>query len=111
VVAVLYTIPWDSFIIRRGVWTYEKDAVVGTFLDIPYEELCFFCIQTTMTSLFTALVFNFNSSPLDGLLKPGRPSDASYDTTISILIFGLRAGFDELSNFNEAWTYFAAIIW
>lgn len=109
--AVLYTIPWDSFIIRRGVWTYEKDSVVGTFLEIPYEELSFFCIQTTMTSLLTALIFNFNSSPLDGLLKPGRSSDARYNTAICILLFGLLAGYVEISHGNEEWTYFAAIIW
>ena len=52
VVAVTATIPWDSYLIRTGVWTYPKDSVLGYSLwSIPAEELFFFVIQTYITSL------------------------------------------------------------
>ncbi|KAF8309327.1 terpenoid synthase, partial [Clavulina sp. PMI_390] len=52
IVAVVYTIPWDSYLIRSHVWTYPPDAILGPkFLDIPAEELFFFIIQTHITSV------------------------------------------------------------
>lgn len=55
-VAVTATIPWDSYLIRTGVWTYPEDGVLGYALwDIPIEELFFFVIQTVITSLLYVL--------------------------------------------------------
>lgn len=49
-IAVLATIPWDSYLIRQNVWTYPPDAIIGpTFWSIPAEELFFFVIQTYIT--------------------------------------------------------------
>lgn len=51
-IAVVATIPWDSYLIRHNVWTYPHDAIVGpTFWSIPAEELFFFVIQTYITSM------------------------------------------------------------
>jgi 15-cis-phytoene synthase/lycopene beta-cyclase len=51
-VAVSATIPWDSYLIRRRIWSYPPDVVVGyTLYDIPAEELFFFVIQTFNTSI------------------------------------------------------------
>ncbi|KAL8820811.1 MAG: hypothetical protein Q9223_001035 [Gallowayella weberi] len=51
-IAVISTLPWDSYLIRRRIWTYPLDAIVGpTFLRIPAEEIFFFVIQTYNTSL------------------------------------------------------------
>ena len=45
--------PWDSYLIRNGIWTYPPDAVLGiTVFQIPLEELFFFVIQTYGTCLF-----------------------------------------------------------
>lgn len=55
-VAVTATIPWDSYLIRTGVWTYPEASVLGpTLYSIPIEELFFFVIQTYITSLFYIL--------------------------------------------------------
>lgn len=37
--------PWDSWIIRKGVWSYPAGSVVGTALDVPFEEYAFFLIR------------------------------------------------------------------
>lgn len=51
-IAVLSTIPWDSYLIRTGVWSYPPNAVLGpTLFDIPLEEIFFFVIQTFNTTL------------------------------------------------------------
>lgn len=50
IIAVVATIPWDSYLIRQKVWTYPPDAIVGpTLWSIPAEELFFFIIQTYIT--------------------------------------------------------------
>ncbi|ERF73949.1 hypothetical protein EPUS_05372 [Endocarpon pusillum Z07020] len=56
-VAVIYTIPWDSYLIHTKVWTYPPHGILGpTLCEIPLEELFFFVIQTYMTSLLYILV-------------------------------------------------------
>ncbi|KAH8171652.1 squalene/phytoene synthase domain-containing protein [Sarocladium implicatum] len=55
-VAVIATIPWDSYLIRTGVWSYPPGGVLGPSLfAIPIEELFFFVIQTFITSLLYIL--------------------------------------------------------
>lgn len=51
--AVVYAAatPWDAYLVRNGVWGYSSKPVLGTFLDVPYEEYFFFGIQTLITSL------------------------------------------------------------
>ena len=51
-IAVVATIPWDSYLIRTGVWTYPDDGILGpTAFSIPIEELFFFVIQTYIASM------------------------------------------------------------
>ncbi|TVY41851.1 Bifunctional lycopene cyclase/phytoene synthase [Lachnellula subtilissima] len=60
-IAVVSTIPWDSYLIRRKIWTYPPSVIIGPRLfSIPAEELFFFVIQTYNTSL----VYFFLSKPL-----------------------------------------------
>ncbi|KAL8727951.1 MAG: hypothetical protein Q9166_005716 [cf. Caloplaca sp. 2 TL-2023] len=59
-IAVVSTTPWDSYLIRRRIWTYPTDAIVGpTLFEIPAEEIFFFVIQTYNTSL----LYLFASKP------------------------------------------------
>ena len=56
-IAVVATIPWDSYLIRNNVWSYPRDAVLGpAWFSIPAEELFFFGIQTYNTSLLYLMV-------------------------------------------------------
>ena len=50
--AVVYTTPWDNYLVYRGVWTYPADAVVATIGYVPVEEYAFFVIQTVIAGLF-----------------------------------------------------------
>ncbi|KAI9824353.1 MAG: hypothetical protein M1826_007375 [Phylliscum demangeonii] len=56
-VATTATTPWDSYLIRRRIWTYPPNAVLGpVFFAIPAEELFFFVIQTYNTTLLYLLL-------------------------------------------------------
>ncbi|KAI0426900.1 hypothetical protein F5Y09DRAFT_317590 [Xylaria sp. FL1042] len=56
-IAFFATLPWDSYLIRHGIWTYPPDAIIGPLLfGIPAEELFFFIIQTYITTLLYILL-------------------------------------------------------
>lgn len=58
ILAFSATLPWDSYLIKTGVWTYPPEVIIGPkWLGIPYEELFFFVIQTYITSL-VYILFN-----------------------------------------------------
>ncbi|MFW6321555.1 MAG: lycopene cyclase domain-containing protein [Halohasta sp.] len=50
--AVLYTLPWDAALIRRGVWSYGSGVVAGRFWGVPVGEILFFVLQPILTSLW-----------------------------------------------------------
>ena len=50
--AVVYTTPWDNFLIRTGVWSYDADRVVATIGYVPVEEYAFFILQPLLTGLW-----------------------------------------------------------
>ncbi|KAF7867333.1 hypothetical protein EAF04_005416 [Stromatinia cepivora] len=56
-IAVVSTIPWDSYLIQRKIWTYPSNVIVGPKLfSIPVEEHFFFVIQTYNTTLLYLLL-------------------------------------------------------
>ncbi|KAI1411439.1 Squalene/phytoene synthase-domain-containing protein [Hypoxylon sp. FL1857] len=56
-VAFFATLPWDSYLVRHGIWTYPPDAIAGPRLfSVPAEELFFFVIQTYITSMLYVLL-------------------------------------------------------
>ncbi len=56
-IAVVSTIPWDSYLIRRKIWTYPPRVIIGpTLFSIPAEEIFFFIIQTYNTTLLYLLL-------------------------------------------------------
>jgi lycopene cyclase domain-containing protein len=52
-IAVVYTTPWDNYLVAKGVWGYPPERVVGVVLGyVPLEEYTFFVLQTVMTGLW-----------------------------------------------------------
>lgn len=56
VIAVIYTTPWDNYIVFHKAWWYRNDAIIGTIGYVPIEEYFFFVIQTFCTAVFTSLM-------------------------------------------------------
>ena len=49
-IALLYTTPWDNYLVATRVWWYNPQLVLGITLGwVPLEEYAFFILQTAMT--------------------------------------------------------------
>lgn len=51
-IALVYTTPWDNYLVRSGVWSYGEDRVLGTIGYVPIEEYLFFVLQPLLTGLW-----------------------------------------------------------
>jgi putative membrane protein len=53
IVAVLYTLPWDSHLIALRVWWYDPARINGLAIGgVPFEEVAFFVLQTLLAGLW-----------------------------------------------------------
>ena len=69
VIAVVYTTPWDNYLVATNVWWYDELLVNGLVLGwVPIEEYLFFVLQTLLTGFLTAY--------LVGMVKPSEPKSA-----------------------------------
>lgn len=56
IIALVYTTPWDNYLIYKGVWGYPPGRVLFAVGYVPFEEYLFFVLQTMITSLFFYLL-------------------------------------------------------
>ncbi len=61
-IALVFTTPWDNYLVWREVWTYGPDRVIGTIGYVPVEEYLFFVLQPLLTGAFLLWIW-----------KPDRP--------------------------------------
>ncbi|NUM47947.1 MAG: lycopene cyclase domain-containing protein [Anaerolineales bacterium] len=55
-IALVYTTPWDNYLVATGVWFYNPELVTGiVFGWVPIEEYTFFVLQPIMVGLWLAL--------------------------------------------------------
>lgn len=53
ILAVVYTTPWDNYLVATGVWYYNPDLVTGiVFGYVPIEEYTFFVLETILSGLW-----------------------------------------------------------
>jgi lycopene cyclase domain-containing protein len=55
VIALLYTTPWDNYLVWRQVWGYPQDRVLFRLGYVPVEEYLFFVLQPLVTGAFALL--------------------------------------------------------
>lgn len=68
-IALIYTTPWDNYLVASGVWWYDPTLVTGiTFGWVPIEEYTFFILQPIMTGLW--LLFLARRVRADGAFTP-----------------------------------------
>jgi lycopene beta-cyclase len=59
-VALIYTTPWDNYLVATRVWWYDPNLVLGiTFGYVPIEEYTFFLVQPLMVGLWTLWISRF----------------------------------------------------
>lgn len=73
-IALIYTTPWDNYLVATGVWWYAPDLVTGITLGwVPLEEYVFFILQPIMTGLLLLSVFRYaplSTEPLNSRIRP-----------------------------------------
>jgi lycopene cyclase domain-containing protein len=53
VIAVVYTTPWDNYLVATRVWWYDPQLVTGLVIGwVPIEEYTFFVVQPIMAGLW-----------------------------------------------------------
>ena len=58
-IAVLYTTPWDNYLVATGVWYYDPRLVLNhTIGYVPLEEYVFFILQAFLSGLFGVWLWN-----------------------------------------------------
>jgi lycopene cyclase domain-containing protein len=58
--ALLYTTPWDNFLVWKGVWGYPEGRVLLRIGYVPLEEYLFFLLQPLLTG---ALLLRLAGAP------------------------------------------------
>ncbi len=60
IVAVVYTTPWDNYLVATKVWWYNPGLVVGFVIGyVPIEEYTFFVLQTLLTVAWLLLLMRY----------------------------------------------------
>lgn len=63
IIALLYTTPWDNFLVANRIWYYDTAKVLGIVIGyVPLEEYSFFVLQTFFVGCFTITFFGNNLS-------------------------------------------------
>lgn len=89
VVALVYTTPWDNYLVKNEVWWYGADRVLAVIGYVPVEEYAFFVLQTFLTGIFFYLL----RTPVSVGFTPDRVSKQTGVIFWSILTL---AGFSAL---------------
>jgi lycopene cyclase domain-containing protein len=70
IIAVIYTTPWDNYLVATRVWWYNPDLVTGVVIwYVPIEEYTFFILQPLLTGAWLYLMarhmrLNISDAPL-----------------------------------------------
>ena len=104
-IAVIYTTPWDNYLVATGVWYYNPELVTGiVFGYVPLEEYTFFVLETLMIGLWW-----WTLARREFFLPkhPFRPSKALRSWTLGLLAALWAASLSVLLSGWEPGTYLA----
>src|SRR5688572_5275109 len=64
IVAVVYTTPWDNYLVATHVWWYDPTRVIGLVIGwVPIEEYIFFILQPILAGLWILFLARRLPSP------------------------------------------------
>lgn len=70
IIAVVYTTPWDNYLVATKVWWYDPSLVTGVLIGyVPIEEYTFFVLQPLLTGAWLLLMARhlpLSTSPYTG---------------------------------------------
>lgn len=60
-IAMVYTTPWDNYLVYKQVWGYGSEAVLAVIGYVPIEEYLFFILQTLISGFLCLYVLCYKS--------------------------------------------------
>ena len=119
--AVLYTTPWDNYLVATGVWYYNPKLVTGLVIGyVPIEEYMFFVLETILSGLWWSFLarritnlsrFDFASAPLRATIENEFKANKLLICISTCVLALLWLIFTYLFFFGEAkWTYLSIIL-
>jgi lycopene cyclase domain-containing protein len=105
--AVVYTTPWDNYLVATGVWYYNPKLVTGiVFGYVPVEEYTFFVVETILAGLWWWFLARRLSPPTNEFA----PNKRVIQITSGLLIIVWMI-FTYLFFFGDPkWTYLSIIL-
>ncbi|MFW9778224.1 MAG: lycopene cyclase domain-containing protein [Candidatus Heimdallarchaeota archaeon] len=59
-IALIYTTPWDNYLVATGVWFYELNQILGIIIGfVPVEEYTFFVVQPLLVGSIVIWGLNY----------------------------------------------------
>ena len=106
-IALVYTTPWDNYLVATGVWTYNPALVTGVvFGYVPVEEYTFFVLETLLAGLW----WWFLARRIHPPENPFRPSPTGRLVAFGIL-FAIWALFASTLFYGpDSWNYLGIIL-
>jgi len=99
--ALLYTTPWDNYLILQGVWWYGEGTVAARIWAAPVEEYLFILGQSVVAGLWTYWIAP-DEAPSYGISTAGRVFGVVAGLAVSAVGFALLTA--------EATFYMGAIL-
>jgi lycopene cyclase domain-containing protein len=60
-IALIYTTPWDNYLVANKIWWYDSSKVLGIIVGyVPIEEYSFFILETIFVSLLVSISYKHN---------------------------------------------------
>ncbi len=84
-IAMIYTTPWDNYLVATRIWWYNPDQVNGLTLGyVPIEEYTFFAVQTLLVGLWTLFVYK-KTGEIEKKSTPNRTTRIISATIVGLL--------------------------
>jgi lycopene cyclase domain-containing protein len=113
--AMVYTTPWDNYLVATGVWYYNPELVTGVVIGyVPIEEYTFFVVETILSGLWWWFLAR-RIAPLPmgeglGVREIFKPNKKFIYVSTCLLVL-LWALFTYLFFFGDTkWTYLSIIL-
>jgi lycopene beta-cyclase len=106
--ALLYTTPWDNYLIANRVWWYEPNLIKGIIIGwVPIEEYLFFILQTILTGFWFLFVQKYLSN---FFLQKYSPNNKLYLFSFALVLFFWFLSLLSLALPNDSTRYLSLIL-
>ena len=105
--ALIYTTPWDNYLVATGVWYYNPELVTGITIGyVPIEEYTFFVVETILSGLWWWFLARRIAEPA----TPFKPSKTGRLVAFGVIFVAWAIFTYLLFLAGDEWNYLAIIL-